>query len=117
MEGLEDNGCAAVMGTKHPWLRWIGVAGGKGWLQEDIDRGSDLWIGNVFVCDNKAVKLTLVDQGQAEGKQPLLEVHNPTDQAITATVTSPAHCPRYGGTKLQVPVPAGATTVVVVKPR
>jgi len=117
VDGIEDNGCAAVYGTKHPWLRWVGVAEGKAWLQEDIDQGSDLWIGNVFVCDNKAVKLTLVDQGQAQGKQPFLEVHNPTDQAITATVTSPPHCPLYGGTKLQVQVEAGATTVVPVKAR
>ncbi len=117
VDGIEDNGCAAVYGTKHPWLRWVGVAEGKAWLQEEVDQGSDLWIGNVFVCDNKAVKLTLIDQGQAEGKQPFLEVHNPTDQAINATVTSPAHCPGYGGTKLQVQVPAGATTMAPVKAR
>jgi len=117
VDGIEDNGCAAVYGTKHPWLRWIGVAEGKAWLQEDADQGSDLWIGNVFVCDNKAVKLTLVDQGQAEGKQPFLEVHNPTDQALAVTVTSPPHCPGYGGMKLPVDVPAGATTVVPVKAR
>jgi hypothetical protein len=117
VSGIEDNGCAAVYGTRRPWLRWVGVAEGKAWLQEDVDKGSDLWIGNVFVCDNKAVKLTLVDQGQAEGSAPFLEVHNPTDRAVRATVTSPSHCPGYGGTKLSVEVPAGATTVVEVKRR
>jgi hypothetical protein len=70
----------------------------------------------VFVCDNKAVKLTLVDQGQAEGQAPFLEVHNPSDRAVNVTVVSPAHCPLYGGTSLKVQVAAGATTVVPVKP-
>lgn len=112
VDGIEDNGCAAVYSTKHPWLRWVGVAEGKAWLQEDVDQGSEVWIGNVFVCDNKAVKLTLVDQGQAEGKAPFLEVHNPTDQALSVTVTSPPHCPKYGGKQLPVQVAAGATTVV-----
>ena len=115
VEGLEDNGCVAVYGTKRPWLRWIGMAEGKAWLQEDVDKGSDLWIGNPFVCDNKQVKLTLVDQGQAEGQQPFLEIHNPTDQPVPVTVTSPPHCPLYGGTKLSATVPAGASVVVPVK--
>ncbi|MGE5530938.1 MAG: hypothetical protein ACM3VW_02315, partial [Bacteroidota bacterium] len=117
VEGLEDNGCVAVYGNKRPWLRWVGMAEGAAWLQEDVDQGSDLWIGNVFVCDNKQVRLTLVDQGQAEGKQPFLEVHNPTDKAISATVKSPAHCPVYGGMELKVKVPAGATVVAEVKGR
>lgn len=115
--GLDDNGCVAVYSTKRPWLRWVGMAEGQAWLQEDVDNGSDLWIGNPFVCDNKAVQLTLVDQGQAEGKAPFLEVHNPTDKPLSVTVTSPPHCPKYGGTKLKVQVPAGTTTTVVVTAR
>jgi hypothetical protein len=115
VSGLEDNGCVAVFGSKHPWLRWVGMAEGQAWLQEDVDKGSDLWIGNPFVCDNKQVKLTLVDQGQAEGKQPFLEVHNPTDQKLEVKLTSPAHCPLYGGMKLQVSVPAGSSMTVPVK--
>ena len=117
VEGLDDNGCVAVYGPQHPWLRWIGVAEGRAWLQENVDQGADLWIGNPFVCDNKDVRLTLVDQGQAEGKSPFLEVHNPTGAAVSVSVTSPPHCPLYGGTKLAVRVPAGATTTLDLKAR
>ncbi len=114
VDGIRDNGCAAVYGTKHRWFRWVGVAEGKAWLQEDVDKGSDLWIGNVFVADDDRLKLTLVDQGQAEGKQSFLEVHNPTDASVSVTVTSPPHAPEYGGTRLDVQVPAGSTTVVTL---
>lgn len=113
--GVEDNGCAAVYSSTRPWLRWVGVAEGKAWLQENVDQGAQLWIGNAFVCDNKDVKLTLVDQGQAEGKAPFLEVHNPTDKALQVTVSSPAHCPVYGGKTMKVSLPAGATVKVDVK--
>jgi len=115
VEGIEDNGCAAVYSARHPWFRWVGVAEGKAWLQEDVDRGSDLWIGNVFVCDNQQVRLTLVDQGQAEGKQPFIEVHNPTDAPVKAAVSSPPHTPLYGGMQLDVDVPAGSTAVVPLR--
>jgi hypothetical protein len=113
--GIEDNGCAAVYSTARPWLRWVGVAEGQAWLQENVDRGSDIWAGNVFVCDNKAVKLTLITDGQAAGRKPFLEVHNPTDAAIRATVTSPPHTPLFGGMKLTVDVPAGSNSTVELR--
>jgi hypothetical protein len=112
VDGLEDNGCAAVYSSARPWFRWVGVAEGSAWFQENVDRGSDLWAGNVFVCDNPAVKLTLVRDGLAEGRQPWLEVHNPTDAAITAVLTSPPHTPLYGGRRLTADVPAGASVNV-----
>jgi hypothetical protein len=66
-----------------------------------------IWIGNVFVCDDPNVKLTLVIDGQTEGAEPFLEVHNPGTEAITATLTSPEHTPVFGGTRLTADVPAG----------
>jgi len=109
VEGIQDNGCAAVHSSTRPWFRWVGVAEGSAWFQEDVDRGADLWAGNVFVCDNAAVKLTLVRDGLAEGRQPWLEVHNPTDAPIKAVITSPEHTPVYGGMRVEVEVPAGAS--------
>jgi hypothetical protein len=113
--GIEDNGCAAVFSTARPWFRWVGVAAGSAWFQEDVDKGSEIWAGNVFVCDHKEVKLTFVCEGLAEGRQPFLEVHNPTDQPIQATITSPPHTPIYGGRQFTVEVPAGASTRVTVR--
>ena len=84
VRGLENNGCAAVYSTKRPWFRFIPVdAEGTAWFQESIDQKNELWVGNVFVCDNKDVKITLVVDGQAEGKPPFVELHNPTDKEIS----------------------------------
>jgi len=49
------------------------------------------------------------------GKQPFLEVHNPTDKPVQVKITSPPHCPLYGGMKLTATVPAGASVAVPVK--
>ena len=114
--GIEENGCAAVWSTPRPFYRFVGVAEGSAWFQENVDNGSEIWAGNVFLCDNKAVKLTLVCDGMAEGRQPFLEVHNPTDRAVKAVLTSPAHAPLFGGTRRSVDVPAGASVTVVLKP-
>lgn len=115
VQGIEDNGCAAVYSTARPWLRWVGVAEGQAWLQENVDAGSSLWVGNVFVCDNPAIKLTLIDNGMAPGRAPFLEVHNPTDAPIQATVTSPPHTPTYGGRRFLVDVPPGSSRVLPLK--
>ena len=110
VRGLEDNGCAAVHSTKRPWFRFIPVgADGTAWFQEPIDEKNAMWVGNVFVCDNKNLKITLVVDGQALGKPPLVEVHNPTDQEATATIRSPAHAPVFGGLTATVRIPPGDT--------
>jgi len=117
LAGIEDNGCAAAYTNERPWFRWVGVAEGSAWFQVDVDRGAEVWAGNVFVCDNPAVKLTLVRDGLAEGRQPWLEVHNPTDAPVRAVITSPPHTPLYGGTRLEVGAPAGASVNVEVEER
>jgi hypothetical protein len=115
VEGIEDNGCAAVCSTARPFFRFVGVAQGSAWFQENVDSGSTIWAGNVFVCDNKALQLTLVCDGIAAGRTPYLEVHNPTDEPVTAAVASPAHTPRFGGLKMTAVVPAGATAVLTIR--
>jgi hypothetical protein len=66
-----------------------------------------MWVGNVLVCDNQAVKVTLVVDGQAPGAPPFVELHNPMDQPVTTRVWSPAHAPLFGGFSTQVQIPAG----------
>jgi hypothetical protein len=105
--GLEDNGCAAVYSTKRPWFRYVPVIGDTAIFQEPISPKNDLWVGNPFVCEDKAVKLTLVVDGQAEGKNPCLEVHNPTDRPLTTRIWSPPHTPLFGGLSARVTLPAG----------
>ncbi|HEY3397641.1 MAG TPA: hypothetical protein VGM19_08285 [Armatimonadota bacterium] len=116
VRGLQNNGCAAVYAQNRPWYRFIPVdAQGTGWFQESLDAKNDLWVGNVFVCDQPAVRITLVVDGQAAGQPPMVELHNPTDQAITTTVRSPAHAPLFGGLTAKVTMPAGDSLRLVVK--
>ncbi|MHB9133244.1 MAG: CehA/McbA family metallohydrolase domain-containing protein [Armatimonadota bacterium] len=107
VEGLVDNGCAAVYTKNRPWFRFVPVVNGTAYFQESTQAANELWVGNIFVCDNKAVRLAVVVDGQADGKKPFLEAHNPTDKPITATITSPKHTPLLGGISARVTIPAG----------
>jgi hypothetical protein len=108
VRGLENNGCAAVYSSKMPWFRFIPVdTEGTAWFQESIEQKNELWVGNVFACDNKNVKIALVVDGQADGKPPFVELHNPTDKEIVATLRSPAQAPIFGGMSTLVKLPPG----------
>ena len=72
-------------------------------------------MGNVFVCDNKDVKITLVVDGQAEGKAPFVEVHNPTDKEVVAMLRSPVHAPIFGGMSMSVKLPPGDSVRLPIK--
>jgi hypothetical protein len=80
---------------------------GTAWFQESIEEKNELWMGNVFVCDNKNVKITLVVDGQADGKPPFVELHNPTDQKIRTMIHSPSRAPLFGGMSAWVKLPPG----------
>ena len=108
VRGLVDNGCAAVYSQAQPWFRFVPVdAEGTAWLTAPIEREHALWVGNVFTCDHPAIKLTLVVDGQAQGKAPMIEVHNPTDAPVTARLNAAAHAPVFAGLRTDVTVPAG----------
>lgn len=112
LQGVEDNGCVAVYSTARPFFRFVGVAEGSAWFQENVDQGAQIWAGNVFRCDQAAVRLTLVCDGIGAGRPPFIEVHNPTAAAVQAVITSPPHAPRFGGLRLTAAVPAGASVVL-----
>jgi hypothetical protein len=114
LQGIEDNGCVAVHSSARPFFRFVGVAEGIAWFQENVDNGSTIWAGNVFVSDHKAIKLTLVFDGLAAGRTPYLEVHNPTDAPIHTTITSPPHTPQFGNFSATLDVPAGASVVATL---
>ena len=109
VRGIQDNGCAAVWSSRSRFFRFIAVADGAAWLQEPIDKKATLWIGNVFAAGDPRLKLTLVRLGQAPGRKPFLEIHNPTDEAIRTAITSPPHAPLFGGFRHPIEVPAGSS--------
>ncbi|MCF6174880.1 MAG: hypothetical protein L3J71_03850 [Victivallaceae bacterium] len=107
ISGIEDNGCAAIYSSMHPWFNFVPVVKGTAILQESIAKANDIWIGNVFVAENPAIKMTLVKDGQAKGKKPFLEIHNPTGKTIKTKVYSPKNTPVFGGKSFSVTIPAG----------
>ncbi len=115
VEGIEDNGCAAIYSSNRQWFRFIAVLKDTAYFQEPIDKKNDIWVGNVFVADNKSVKLTLVKDGISEIRNPFLEIHNPTDAPVTTKISSPAGTPELGGTSFEVTVPAGSSIVKELK--
>lgn len=108
VDGVEDNGAAAVWSSSRPWFRFAGVEGGRLYFQEDIDQGAEIWAGNVFLSSNRDLSLTLVADGIKEGRRPYMEIHNPTGHDITADIHSPENTPVFGGMIMEdVRVPAG----------
>jgi len=117
VRGLEDNGCAAIYSANRPWFRFISVVKDCAYFQEPIDQANEMWVGNVFICDNKDVRLTLVVDGQAKGKKPFIEVHNPTTNPISARISSPPHTPLFGGMHVDVDLQAGQSVFLEVSGR
>lgn len=115
VKGIEDNGCAAVYTTKRPWFRFVGVQKDTAWFQEPIDKENQIWAGNIFVADNKNIRLTVVVDGLAKDREPFIEVHNPTDREIKTTLFSPLHTPLFGGARMDVTVPAGDSIKLELK--
>jgi hypothetical protein len=109
VEGLEDNGCAAVYSTVRKWFRFVPVLDGTAYFQEPIETANRMWVGNIFVCDNKDLKLTVVIDGLAKDAVPFVEVHNPTTQDVETTIASSPNTPQYGGMSMSIKVPAGAS--------
>lgn len=108
VRGLEDNGCVAVYSTLRPRFRFVGFDTKDKFVyfQESIDSKNHIRVGNIFLASNKALKLTLVTDGQNPGKKPFLEIHNPTGKAVTARIWSPKGTPEFGGRAFTVTVPA-----------
>ncbi|MBL7222760.1 MAG: hypothetical protein ISS72_02805, partial [Candidatus Brocadiae bacterium] len=109
VRGVEDNGCAAVYTSRGKFFRFVAVANGAAQFQQSIERPVTMWVGNVFAAQDKRLRLTLVRLGQAPGKKPFLEVHNPTDAPIRTVVSSPPHAPVFGGFRREVTVPSGSS--------
>jgi hypothetical protein len=53
----------------------------------DLSKDRDVWIGNVLLCDQPELKLTLLPEGDGRFS---IEAHNPTDRDLTATIHTAA---------------------------
>ncbi|MCL2518783.1 MAG: hypothetical protein FWF15_09490 [Oscillospiraceae bacterium] len=121
VKGIIDNGSAAVYSAAHPFYRYIGVGNfgdvrDTAILQEKIDGGGKVWIGNIFLSDNPDIKFTVADCGIWNDPTPFVEMFNPTDADITTTITCPDNVPaleiELAGKSIIVTIPAGASIKV-----
>ncbi|PIY40558.1 MAG: hypothetical protein COZ05_17290, partial [Armatimonadetes bacterium CG_4_10_14_3_um_filter_59_10] len=95
-----------------PLLHIPVLADGTGILQIDTDFGDkDIFVGNLLVCDNAELCLTLTDT--RPGKAAFV-AHNPTDELIACTVKPAPGFTHVGSFAKAVEVPAGSSVEVSI---
>ncbi|HEY3396973.1 MAG TPA: hypothetical protein VGM19_04865 [Armatimonadota bacterium] len=87
----------------------FGFADGFGLTTLDVTKAAKFYAGSFVTADNEALWL---DIKEWTAEKITVEVNNPTDQAITATVQTPAEITGLKALKTQVTVGAGSSVVV-----
>jgi hypothetical protein len=75
----------------------------------ELSKDRDVWIGNVVLCDQPDLKLTLLPEGDGRFS---IEAHNPTDKDIVANVRTAAEFSLIPPFSRQVTVKAGASKLL-----
>ncbi|MHB9023034.1 MAG: hypothetical protein ACYC7E_02505 [Armatimonadota bacterium] len=104
--GLSDHCTAAIVNnTRKEWLP-IGVTEIEAYATVDTRPGaSDLFIGNLVRCDASALWCTVLPEGAGF----VIDVHNPTEGPVKATLTVPEGLWMLKAGMKTVTVPAGGT--------
>lgn len=104
--GLNDHCTAAIVESVHKeWLP-IGVVDGVAYATLNTTRGSnDVFLGNLVACSNRDLWVTVLPEGEGF----VMDVHNPTAQAVTATLTVPVGIWMLRPGEKSIEVPAGTT--------
>jgi len=118
LDGFAANAVAGRYDLDKKQLLILPVFEYKATTSVNTTRGENkLYIGELFHCDNQDVRLSCVQDGT---DKLLLELHNPTDKALTAKLTAvPGFAPLAGlnkaidvpvfsSVKLELPVAAGS---------
>lgn len=84
VSGVNYNWPAALVRDGH-WVESVDVFEGKAWARLDLKKGGDFYIGNAVKATNRNLRIG-VQKWTASGI--VLEVHNPTDASITATLST-----------------------------
>jgi len=89
-----------------PFLAHIGVFEGRGFAALDNTHDVAFYVGNTLVASNRSLALAFTLWTRSEAG---IEVHNPTDKAITARIQSARAIPGKLPVDAQVTVAAGST--------
>ncbi len=79
----------------------------------DISKDRDVWIGNVVLCDQAELKLTLLPEGDGRFS---VEAHNPTNKDLTTTIRTTPEFSLVPAFTKKVTVKAGASELIPVAP-
>ena len=85
VRGLNSNWDAGVVDGRGKGIRRVGILDGAAYLTIDTSKARKFRAGNLLVCDNEEIRLTLID---VEAGRIRFEAHNPTDKEAVITVTS-----------------------------
>ena len=112
VENLNDHWTSVLYDREKQRLRPLGMEGNKAYCQRGLDeRGGKIFLGHPFTLDHPELWLSVVQTGAQE---LTMQIHNPTDAAVTAQVTRSPYfdfvtCPDFAA-----PVPAGTTVDYVL---
>ena len=87
-------------------IRYSGIFEDTAWPQLDVTKKTRFYAGNLLTSDNEALVLQAVIWTPNRLK---VEVHNPTDKPITATVRSPKEITGLARIDKKVTISAGST--------
>ena len=87
-------------------IRYSAVFENTAWPQLDVRQKARFYAGNLLTSDNSDLVLQVAIWTPERLK---VEVHNPTDRAITATVRSPREITGLARLDREVTIPAGST--------
>lgn len=87
-------------------VAYTGVFEGTAWPRLDVSKKGKFYAGNLLTADNNELVLEVVKWTKDVIK---VEIHNPTDKPITATIATPAEITNYKAFNQAVTVPPGST--------
>ncbi len=90
-------------------IAYTGVFEQTAWPHLDVSKPGKFYAGNLLIADNPDLVLEIVLWNQ---QRISFEAHNPTDRAITATISTPAEITNYKPLHRTVTVPPGTTVYV-----
>jgi hypothetical protein len=112
VENLNDHWTSVLYDREKKRLRPLGMEGNQAYCQRGLDeRGGKIFLGHPFTLDHPELWLSVVQTGAQE---LTMQIHNPTDAAVTARVTRSPYfdfvtCPNFAAA-----VPAGTTADYVL---
>lgn len=109
VHGVNPNWTCAIVEHHDKWWLPVGVLDGTAYATLDTTSVHDVWIGNVVTCEQPDLILTLLPDG-ASGLA--IEIHNPTDREISATVRTAPQFTLAPFFSTRVTIPTGASELI-----